>query len=408
MNNTDKKIVSEELYRIKELMGVKVVTESINGKLLMESGKAIDDLIGLGPKSVDNLKSVGLDFTNDLSKLSDEFASRGIKTFDDLSNVVAKSRGLDIGDLTSDMIEAYIKNDEVLYSSILKRATEAASKITDELIKSADLSKVFSKSPLQLNSYKTYISTAPTQRNIDVLSDGVNQSTIELYKIINDIKTGKVPGVNTVPRDLNELYEMFLSKKLDLNNFKNMGSKPNVTKVIPSIGKITPDRVKIELGRNAERPFGTVQNIIIKLDGKDITSEDGVVGLGQMNVVIKDGEAVVGDIVIPEKYRNQGIATIVYQKVADELGVPIVNSKTKGFNQLEQGSYIWKNRDRFEPINPIKSTEGGLYNDLQKTIKNSMDSPEYTIEILRKMADEMEKVAKLRRDVTKRFREGNK
>jgi hypothetical protein len=300
--------------------------------------------------------------------------------------VVAKSRGLDIGDLTSDMIEAYIKNDEVLYSSILKRATEAASKITDELIKSADLSKVFSKSPLQLNSYKTYISTAPTQRNIDVLSDGVNQSTIELDKIINDIKTGKVPGVNTVPRDLNELYEMFLSKKLDLNNFKNMGSKPNVTKVIPSIGKITPDRVKIELGRNAERPFGTVQNIIIKLDGKDITSEDGVVGLGQMNVVIKDGEAVVGDIVIPEKYRNQGIATIVYQKVADELGVPIVNSKTKGFNQLEQGSYIWKNRDRFEPINPIKSTEGGLYNDLQKTIKNSMDSPEYTIEILRKMA----------------------
>ena len=408
MNDTDKKIVLEELYRMKELMGVKVVTESINGKLLMESGKAIDDLIGLGPKSVDNLKSVGLDFTNDLSKLSDEFASRGIKTFDDLSNVVAKSRGLDIGDLTSDMIEAYIKNDEVLYSSILKRATEAASKITDELIKSADLSKVFSKSPLQLNSYKTYISTAPTQRNIDVLSDGVNQSTIELDKIINDIKTGKVPGVNTVPRDLNELYEMFLSKKLDLNNFKNMGSKPNVTKVIPSIGKITPDRVKIELGRNAERPFGTVQNIIIKLDGKDITSEDGVVGLGQMNVVIKDGEAVVGDIVIPEKYRNQGIATIVYQKVADELGVPIVNSKTKGFNQLEQGSYIWKNRDRFEPINPIKSTEGGLYNDLQKTIKNSMDSPEYTIEILRKMADEMEKVAKLRRDVTKRFREGNK
>jgi hypothetical protein len=351
MNNTDKKIVSEELYRIKELMGVKVVTESINGKLLMESGKAIDDLIGLGPKSVDNLKSVGLDFTNDLSKLSDEFASRGIKTFDDLSNVVAKSRGLDIGDLTSDMIEAYIKNDEVLYSSILKRATEAASKITDELIKSADLSKVFSKSPLQLNSYKTYISTAPTQRNIDVLSDGVNQSTIELDKIINDIKTGKVPGVNTVPRDLNELYEMFLSKKLDLNNFKNMGSKPNVTKVIPSIGKITPDRVKIELGRNAERPFGTVQNIIIKLDGKDITSEDGVVGLGQMNVVIKDGEAVVGDIVIPEKYRNQGIATIVYQKVADELGVPIVNSKTKGFNQLEQGTINLpssKSNERFQ------------------------------------------------------------
>jgi len=236
--------------------------------------------------------------------------------------------------------------------------------------------------------------------------DGVDKSTNEIEKIIDDIKNGKVPGVNEVPWDLNEMYETFLSKKLELFNFKNMGSKPNVTKVIPSIGKITPDRVQIKLGRNAERPFGTVQNIIIKLDGEDITSEDGVAGLGQMNVVIKDGEAVVGDIVIPEKYRNQGIATIVYQKVADELGVPIVNSKTKGFNQLEQGSYIWKNRDRFEPRNPIKSTEGGLYNDLQKTIRNSIDSPESTIATLRKIADEMEKSSKFNQQVKDRWKGG--
>lgn len=404
-----KKIVSEELDRMRVLMGINVLSEtsrSISHNLLMEGGKAIDDLIGLGPKSVDNLKSVGVNFTNDLTKLSDEFASRGIKTFDDLSNVVAKSKGLNVEDLTSDMIESYIKNDEVLYSSILKRATEAASKITDELIKSADLSTVFSKSPLQLKSYKTYISTAPTQRNIDVLSDGVDQSVLEIENIINNIKTGKVPGVNTVPRDLNELYEMFLSKKLELYNFKNRSLKTASTTVTSPIGKITPDRVQIQLGRNAERPFGTVQNIIIKLDGEDITSEDGLPGLGQMNVVIKDGEAVVGDIVIPEKYRNQGIATIVYQKVADELGVPIVNSKTKGFNQLEQGSYIWKNRERFEPRNPIKSTEGGLYDDLQKMIMNSKDSPEVTIAALRKMADEMEKSSKFKQQVINRWKSG--
>ena len=284
-----KKIVSEELYRMKELMGMNVISEtknSISHNLLMEGGKAIDDLIGLGPKSVDNLKSVGLDFTNDLTKLSDEFSSRGIKTFNDLSNYVAKEQGIDIADLTDDMIEAYIKNDEVLYTSILKRATEAASKITDKLIKSADLSKVFSKSPLQLRSYKTYISTAPTQRNIDVLSDGVDQSIIELDKIIDDIKTGKVPGVNTVPRDLNELYEMFLSKKLELNNFKNRGDASN---------------------------------------------------------------AVSG------------------QKKPNDL-------KTK----------------------------------IEELIYNSIDDNESKILILRQMADEMEKAAKLRGDVTKRFREGNK
>lgn len=289
MENTDKKIVLEEMNRMKELMGMNVISEtknSISHNLLMEGGKAIDDLIGLGPKSVDNLKSVGLDFTNDLTKLSDEFSSRGIKTFNDLSNYVAKEQGIDIADLTDDMIEAYIKNDEVLYTSILKRATEAASKITDKLIKSADLSKVFSKSPLQLRSYKTYISTAPTQRNIDVLSDGVDQSIIELDKIIDDIKTGKVPGVNTVPRDLNELYEMFLSKKLELNNFKNRGDASN---------------------------------------------------------------AVSG------------------QKKPNDL-------KTK----------------------------------IEELIYNSIDDNESKILILRQMADEMEKAAKLRGDVTKRFREGNK
>ncbi len=404
-----KKIVLEELDRMRVLMGINVLSEtsrSISHNLLMEGGKAIDDLIGLGPKSVDNLNRVGVNFRNDLTKLSDEFASRGIKTFDDLTNAVATAKSLPIANVTDDMIEAYIKNDPVLYTSILNKASEAASKIAMNLVKSADLSKVFSKSPLQLESYKTYLSTAPTQRNIDVLMDGVDKSTNEIEKIIDDIKNGKVPGVNEVPWDLNEMYETFLSKKLELFNFKNMGSKPNVTKVIPSIGKITPDRVQIKLGRNAERPFGTVQNIIIKLDGEDITSEDGVAGLGQMNVVIKDGEAVVGDIVIPEKYRNQGIATIVYQKVADELGVPIVNSKTKGFNQLEQGSYIWKNRDRFEPRNPIKSTEGGLYNDLQKTIRNSIDSPESTIATLRKIADEMEKSSKFNQQVKDRWKGG--
>jgi len=404
-----KKIVLEELDRMRVLMGINVLSEtsrSISHNLLMEGGKAIDDLIGLGPKSVDNLNRVGVNFRNDLTKLSDEFASRGIKTFDDLTNAVATAKSLPIANVTDDMIEAYIKNDPVLYTSILNKASEAASKIAMNLVKSADLSKVFSKSPLQLESYKTYLSTAPTQRNIDVLMDGVDKSTNEIEKIIDDIKNGKVPGVNEVPWDLNEMYETFLSKKLELFNFKNMGSKPNVTKVIPSIGKITPDRVQIKLGRNAERPFGTVQNIIIKLDGEDITSEDGVAGLGQMNVVIKDGEAVVGDIVIPEKYRNQGIATIVYQKVADELGVPIVNSKTKGFNQLEQGSYIWKNRDRFEPRNPIKSTEGGLYNDLQKTIRNSIDSPESTIATLRKIADEMEKSSKFNQQVKDRWKSG--
>jgi len=119
--------------------------------------------------------------------------------------------------------------------------------------------------------------------------------------------------------------------------------------------RIEEDRVQIRLGRNMYNHFGKIQNIIIMVDDQDITSEDGVVDLGQMNIVINDGEIYVGDIVIPEKYRGQGIATIVYQKISDYFGLPIVNSKTKGRNQLDQGGQIWKNREKFEPRNMQES-----------------------------------------------------
>ena len=122
-------------------------------------------------------------------------------------------------------------------------------------------------------------------------------------------------------------------------------------KLFESVIPVEEDRVQIRLGRNMYNHFGKVQNIIIMVDDQDITSEDGVVGLGQMNIVINDGEIYVGNIVIPEKYRGQGIATIVYQKISDHFGLPIVNSITKGRNQLDQGGQIWKNREKFEPRN---------------------------------------------------------
>jgi uncharacterized protein (DUF2237 family) len=125
-----------------------------------------------------------------------------------------------------------------------------------------------------------------------------------------------------------------------------MNLKRHIRRIIKEIEE---DRIQIRLGRSAERHFGKVQNIIIQVDDQDVTSQDDEPGLGKMNIVIKDDEIVVGDIFIPEKYRKQGIATAVYQKISDYFGIPIVNSTTKGFNQTIEGGYIWKKRDRFEP-----------------------------------------------------------
>ena len=203
-------------------MGLKVLSETKNTlvrNLLMEGGKTVDELIGLGNKSLDNLTKNGVDFVNDLSKLSDEFTSRGIKTFADLSDAVAKKQGVAVADLTDDMIESYIKNDDELYASILAKASEAASNQIDQLIKSANLTTIFSKNPDQLTSYKTYISTAPTARNVDTLINGIDSSIDEISKIIDDADS-------VVPDELAELYEQLLAKKTDLDNFKNRGTSP--------------------------------------------------------------------------------------------------------------------------------------------------------------------------------------
>ena len=127
-----------------------------------------------------------------------------------------------------------------------------------------------------------------------------------------------------------------------------MNLQENIRRILREIEE---DKIQIRLGRSAERHFGKVQNIIIMVDDQDITSEDDVPGLGKMNIVIKDNEIIVGDIFIPEKYRKQGIATIVYQKISDYFNLPIVNSKTKGFNQTIEGGHIWKDREKFEPKN---------------------------------------------------------
>ena len=89
-----------EINRYKQLMGIVLITEA---------GKSVDDYLPLTPKAVDNLTKNGVDFTNDLTKLSDEFAKSGIKTFTDLSNFVAKKQNISINNVTDEIIRNYIK-----------------------------------------------------------------------------------------------------------------------------------------------------------------------------------------------------------------------------------------------------------------------------------------------------------
>jgi hypothetical protein len=268
------KVVLEELFRMRELMGMKVLSETKNRltrTLLMEAGKTIDELIGVSPKSLDNLSKSGVDFANDLTKLSDEFTSRGIRSFADLSDVVARKEGVTLADVTDDMIESYIKNDDVLYKSILAKAAAASADQVDVLMKNATLTQLYSKIPGQLNTYKTFISTTPSARNVDLLISSVDDSIDEVSGMIDDIQSGKIPGFTVVPKELMELYENLLGKKTDLESYKKSGySRSSSTidadaeaiakSITDSIGKMSDD------AGDVVDPTSYINNILTKLE----------------------------------------------------------------------------------------------------------------------------------------------
>lgn len=170
-----------------------------------------------------------------------------------------------------------------------------------------------------------------------------------------DIPTNQVETFNAKDNKFAGGYgkqgnEYFVTKELANNRKSFEQQKQQAQQQYSNYLDTIYNGISIELGRSAERAFGKVQNIIISYNGTPITSQDGVAGLGEMNVVIKDGEIIVGMIKIPQEYQNKGLTKYIYQAVADKLQLPVVNSKLKGYNQSESGGYIWKNRTSFNPI----------------------------------------------------------
>ena len=145
------------------------------------------------------------------------------------------------------MIKSYIKNDDKLYKSILAKAAAAAAAEADKLVKNADLTAIFRADPAQLVNAQRYLGASPNVRTIDTLIQGVDDSIVSIEKTIDEINMGNVPGVRTVPKDLDELYEQLLAKKLDLENYKNKDVTPtNVVddtyeKFMAGIPKIVDD-----------------------------------------------------------------------------------------------------------------------------------------------------------------------
>ena len=227
-----KKLLISELNRMREMMGLNLISET-RLKSLITEGDGLKGLatLGLGGKSVDNLTKAGIDAAADLSKLSDEFATLTGKqnpTMDDFLKIVGDSLKKNSDELTDAEVTAYVKNNEKLYNSILKKAADEATKIVDELMKNMSLKTLFddAKIPQVYDNLKTLAGFTPTKSNVDTLEKYLDEHIVFVNKLVDD---------NPGNKELEEMAAQLAGKKEDCVKFKGESIVSNTATQISEI-----------------------------------------------------------------------------------------------------------------------------------------------------------------------------
>jgi signal peptidase I len=227
-----KKLLISELNRMREMMDLPIISENKISILLFEGdGTKGLGVLGIGGKSVDNLTKAGIDASMDLSKLSDEFVKltgKANPTMDDFLKIVSDGLGKNSDELADAEVTAFVKKNTDLYNSILKKASDEATKIVDNLMKNTKISDLFTKAGKEgnnvYNNIKIVIGTPISYRNSDYLLELVDD---ELKYIDDLIFNLKKEGV-TPPDELVEIAQQLVGKKGDIVEFKEVStSSPN-------------------------------------------------------------------------------------------------------------------------------------------------------------------------------------
>jgi hypothetical protein len=277
----EKKILISELNRMREMMGLSIISENRIKNLLVEGdGTKGLSTLGLGSKSVDNLTKAGIDAATDLSKLSDDFVTltgKANPTMDDFLKVVGDSLKKNSDELSDAEITAFVKKNTELYDSILKKASDEATKIVDNLMKNTKISDLFTKAGKEgtdvYNSITKSVSAVPSKRNIGELS---NMIDLQL-KYVDDLIANLEKQGTTVPDELKELQQQLLGKKQDCLTFKGVSDDlklpppPDLTVINAKLGesfgtsetKIINDLVS-ELDKLSDDELNNVFNNVTK------------------------------------------------------------------------------------------------------------------------------------------------
>jgi len=196
----EKQLITE-VNRIREMMGLSLLSEQVTSttKKVFKALGFSDDAIEATAKNVD---------FGDLTKLSDEFTSLGIKNMDDWQSSLS-AKGVDLLSASDSQIMKLIDETPGLKSALEAAYTKAVKETTDSLTKALTL-------PASLvTNLKSIASTKLTDLNKNIVSQTIEKQLEKVDDIIDDLVKKSI----AVPDELNKLKNFLISKKSEAMSF---------------------------------------------------------------------------------------------------------------------------------------------------------------------------------------------
>ena len=212
----ENKVILSEINRMRQIMGLKLIMEATVPPAVRQ---ALLDFMGYTEKQIDALERSAGDFS-DLSKLSDEFATLGIKNLDDLQRHVAQEMGIkSLNDVSDDVILKYMKQSPEIMQGVTKKLNSLVADAADAIIKKADWESIVGKQAadeIELALRDTI--DAESAANTKILAD--NYKSIIDNEIADAVANGR-----TVPDSLRNLSEELGEKSKQADNINTKQNK---------------------------------------------------------------------------------------------------------------------------------------------------------------------------------------
>lgn len=204
-----KKVILSEVNRMRQIMGLKLIMEATVPPAVRQ---ALLDFMGFTEKQVDALERSADDFS-DFTKLSDEFATLGIRNLDDLQKHVAQEMGIkSINDVSDDVILKFMKQSPEIMQGVTKKLNTLVADAADAIIKKADWESIVGKSFADEAEFVLRQSIdADSAADVKLLADQYKQ-------LVDDEIADAVSAGRTVPDSLKSLSEELGEKSKQADN----------------------------------------------------------------------------------------------------------------------------------------------------------------------------------------------